>query len=84
LEIKYGWKGIEIRNNLYYRNFSILEMDFELKFREAPMSLISIEIYWKFLGLRISTKLGQKAPGYTLLQGKINFNQKRTSKLNST
>jgi hypothetical protein len=33
LEIKYDWKYLEIRNNFYYRNLSILEMEFELKFR---------------------------------------------------
>jgi hypothetical protein len=45
-------------------------MEFELKFREAFMSLISIEIYWKFLELWISKKFGQQAPCYTLLQEK--------------
>jgi hypothetical protein len=34
LEIKYGWKEIEIRKNLPYRNFSRFENEFELKFRE--------------------------------------------------
>jgi hypothetical protein len=33
-QIKYGWKEIEIRNNRPYRNFSIFEMEFELKFIE--------------------------------------------------
>jgi hypothetical protein len=37
-QIKYGWKELGVRNNFPYRNFSIFEMDFELKFREAPMS----------------------------------------------
>jgi hypothetical protein len=32
--MKYGWKGLEIRNNLPYRNFSIFKIGFELKFRE--------------------------------------------------
>jgi hypothetical protein len=34
LEIKYGWKELEIRNNFPCRNFSIFEKGFELKFRE--------------------------------------------------
>jgi hypothetical protein len=34
LEIKYGWKELEIRNNFSYRNFSRIEMEFELKIRE--------------------------------------------------
>jgi hypothetical protein len=34
LKIKYGWKEIEIWNNLTYRNFSRFEMEFELKIRE--------------------------------------------------
>jgi hypothetical protein len=38
LEIKYGWKELEIRNNFPSRNFSRLEKKFELKFREAPVS----------------------------------------------
>jgi hypothetical protein len=33
-QIKYGWKGLEIRNNSSYRNFSRFEKEFELKFRE--------------------------------------------------
>jgi hypothetical protein len=32
--IKYGWKEFEIRNNVTYRNFSIFEMEFDLKFKE--------------------------------------------------
>jgi hypothetical protein len=31
-QIKHGWKELEIRNNRPYRNFSGLEMEFELKF----------------------------------------------------
>jgi hypothetical protein len=34
LEIKYGWKELEIRNNFPYTNFSRFEKEFELKFRE--------------------------------------------------
>jgi hypothetical protein len=36
IEIKYGCEVFEIRSNFPYRNFLILEVDFELKFREAP------------------------------------------------
>jgi hypothetical protein len=79
-QIKYGWKELEIRNNFYYRNSSIFEIEFELKFRE----LVRVEIHWKILELRILMKFGQQAPGYTLLQGKINFYQRRIRNLNST
>jgi hypothetical protein len=34
LEIKYGWKEVEIRNNFSYRNISRFEMEFELKIKE--------------------------------------------------
>jgi hypothetical protein len=34
LEVKYGWKELEIKNNFPYRNFSRFEKEFELKFRE--------------------------------------------------
>jgi hypothetical protein len=34
LEVKYGWKELEIRNNFPYINFSRFEKEFELKFRE--------------------------------------------------
>jgi hypothetical protein len=34
LEVKYGWKYLEISTNFSYRNFSRLEKEFELKFRE--------------------------------------------------
>jgi hypothetical protein len=30
-EIKFGWKALEIRINIPYRNFSIFEIEFELK-----------------------------------------------------
>jgi hypothetical protein len=36
-QIKYGWKEIEIRNNLPYRIFSRFEMEFEWKFMEFSM-----------------------------------------------
>jgi hypothetical protein len=41
LQIKYGWKEIEIRNNSSYRNFSRFKNKFELKFRE----LLWVEIH---------------------------------------
>jgi hypothetical protein len=30
-QIKYGWKELEIRNNIPYINFSRFEIEFELK-----------------------------------------------------
>jgi hypothetical protein len=33
-QIKYGWNDLEIGNNFPYRNFSIFEMEFEIKIRE--------------------------------------------------
>jgi hypothetical protein len=38
MEIKYGWKEFEIRNNFPYRIFSRFETEFELKFRGFSMS----------------------------------------------
>jgi hypothetical protein len=58
-------------------------MDFELKFREALMSWQQGKIDWNFLGTRILMKLGQQLPFYTLLEGKINSQQKRIRNLNS-
>jgi hypothetical protein len=37
IENKYGCEGFEERNNLLYRNFFKLEMDFELKFWEIKV-----------------------------------------------
>jgi hypothetical protein len=37
-EIKYGFEGIDERNNFPYRNFSRFETEFELKFRETSTS----------------------------------------------
>jgi hypothetical protein len=34
LKNKYGWKELDIRNNVSDRNFSRFEMEFELKIRE--------------------------------------------------
>jgi hypothetical protein len=48
-------------------------MDFDLKFREASMTQISIEIHWKFLELWNLMKFGYQASCYTLSQVKINF-----------
>jgi hypothetical protein len=78
--VKYGLKEIEIRNNSPYRNFSRFEVEVELKFRE----FLRVEIHWKILELWILIKFGQQAPGYTFLQGKVNFYQWRIRKLNST
>jgi hypothetical protein len=33
-QIKYVWKELVLGNNIYYRNFSRFEMEFELKIRE--------------------------------------------------
>jgi hypothetical protein len=79
-KIKYDWKENEIRNNFPYRNFSRLEIEFEIKLRE----LLWVEIHWKILELWISMKFGQQDTCYTLLPGKINFHQKMIIKLNST
>jgi hypothetical protein len=38
LEIKYGWKELEMRNKFSYINLSIFELKFELKFKEISMS----------------------------------------------
>jgi hypothetical protein len=38
LEIKYGWKEIEMRNNSSYRYLSRFGLRFELKFKEVSMS----------------------------------------------
>jgi hypothetical protein len=58
IEIKYGWREFEIRNNFPYKRFLRFEMDYELKFREASMTRISIEIHWKFLELWNLMKFG--------------------------
>jgi hypothetical protein len=38
LEINYGWREFEIKNNFPYRNFSRLEMEFELIIQKTSMS----------------------------------------------
>jgi hypothetical protein len=38
LEIKYGWKELEVRNNFSYRNLSRFELKCEWKFKEFSMS----------------------------------------------
>jgi hypothetical protein len=35
--IKYGWKGLDLRNSFSYWNFSRFRREFELKFREDLM-----------------------------------------------
>jgi hypothetical protein len=37
-EIKYGFEGFDERNNFSYKNFYLLEMEFEIKFRETFVS----------------------------------------------
>jgi hypothetical protein len=82
-EIKYGWKVFQIRNNFPYTNFLRFEMDLELKFRESSMSWQQGKIDCNFVGTRILMKLGQQIPFYTLLEEKINSQQKRIRILNS-
>jgi hypothetical protein len=36
-EIKYGFEGLEERNNFLHMNFSRCRMDFKLKFRESKI-----------------------------------------------
>jgi hypothetical protein len=67
-----------------YRNLSRFELKFELKFKKVSMSWNRRKNHWKNLGLWILMKFGQQAPGYTLLQGKINFHKKRIKNLNFT
>jgi hypothetical protein len=38
IQIKYGWKVLDMRNNYAYRNFLRFLMSFELKFRKFSMS----------------------------------------------
>jgi hypothetical protein len=38
LEINYGWKELEMKNNSSYRNLSRFKLKFELKFKEIYMS----------------------------------------------
>jgi hypothetical protein len=58
IEIKYGSKEFETRNNFSYRNFPRFWMDFELNFREASMSWISLKIHWKIFELWNLMKFG--------------------------
>jgi hypothetical protein len=37
IELKYGWREFEVRNNFPYKGFLTFEMNFELKFREISM-----------------------------------------------
>jgi hypothetical protein len=37
IEMKYGLEGFEGMNSFLHRNFFKFEVDFEWKFREAPM-----------------------------------------------
>jgi hypothetical protein len=65
------------------KNFPQIQKGFGTKIQRTSISGISLEIHWKFLEVWISMKFGQQAPCYTLLQGKINFQQKRIRNLNS-
>jgi hypothetical protein len=57
-------------------------MAFEKKFKETSMRWKQGKIDWNFLETRILMKLGQQLPFHTLLQGKMNFQQKRIRNLN--
>jgi hypothetical protein len=37
-QIKYGWKELEVMNNIPHRNLSRFEMELESKFEEIYMS----------------------------------------------
>jgi hypothetical protein len=50
-----------------------------MKIQGIFYGLKSKKIHWKILELWISTKFGQQAPGYTLLQEKKSFSIKRGS-----
>jgi hypothetical protein len=58
-------------------------MNFELKFREASMSLKQGENDWNFFGTSILMKLAQHLPFKTLLRRKINSQQNGIRNLNS-
>jgi hypothetical protein len=49
-QVKYGWKGLEIRNNFPYRNFSRFEMKFEPKIKELLWVENSLENSLENLG----------------------------------
>jgi hypothetical protein len=49
-EIKYGFEALDQGNNFLYRNFSIFEMELELKFREASVSWNQGIFDWKIFG----------------------------------
>jgi hypothetical protein len=54
-----------------------------IPYKEASMSLKQGKIDGTFLGTRILMKVGQQLPFHTLLQGKINFQQKGARNLSS-
>jgi hypothetical protein len=60
LQIKYGWKYLEIRNNFTYRIFSIFEMEFELKFKEISMSWNQRKFTGKSWNFRFQWNLASK------------------------
>jgi hypothetical protein len=67
----------------FLKNFHQIQNGCGAKIQRTSMSGISLEIHGKFLELWILMKFGQQAPCYTLLQGKINFQQKRIRNWNS-
>jgi hypothetical protein len=52
-----------------------------MKIQGIFYGLKSKKIHWKILELWISTKFGQQAPGYTLLQEKNHFPSKEDQKV---
>jgi hypothetical protein len=77
IEIKYCFEALEEGNNFLRRNFLRFRNDMELKFREVCMSWKQGKNHWINLELWNLMKFCWQAPCYTLLQRKMNFQQKR-------
>jgi hypothetical protein len=60
LEIKYGWKEIEIRNNFAYGNLSIFEFKFEWKVKELFMCWNRRKFTGKFWNFGFQQNLASK------------------------
>jgi hypothetical protein len=84
LELKYGWKGLEIRKNFSYINFSRFEMEFELKFKEVSMSWNSLEKSLKNLGTLDFDEIWPASSWLHLIARKNQIPSKEDQKLNST
>jgi hypothetical protein len=81
LEIKYGWKVFEIRNNFTYTDFLRFKMNFELKFIETSMSLKQGKIDWNFLRTRILIKTWPTTSFLNLIEKKNKFPAERGPKI---